>query len=146
LQTLLAEVAGDVQVAVTRITEGTVSLVPDKNFILTFYFQATRNNGVLSLAKKTRKHPRTPLLKTQSLSLPRGPEAKAASGGAGEEGSAVVGVDEAEVARVVLGPEEAEEDVVVVLSTVMSSVPLSRLLLQVIPGLISPPSPPRLLR
>jgi len=65
---------------------------------------------------------------------------------AGEEENAVVGVDEAEVARVVLGPEAEEDAVVVVLSTVISSVPLSRLPLQVIPGLISPPSPPRLPR
>ena len=59
---------------------------------------------------------------------------------AGEE-SAVVEADEAEVARVVLPGAEEDAVGVVVPSTVISSVPLSRLLSQVSPGLIFPTSP-----
>lgn len=68
LQTLLAEVAGDVELAATRISEGLSSSLSSiySSSLRTCLTQVTLNNGARSLAKRRRNNLRTSLTKTPS--------------------------------------------------------------------------------
>jgi hypothetical protein len=125
LQTLLTEVAGDVQIAATRITEGLfVSAL--LFFSLTLGIQVTLNNGARSLVKKTRSSPPTSLTKTLSpVEVTEVEEAVVADG---------VVLEEALLLEV---PAQEAQAVVVPMVIMLRLHPLQAL------QLLLPPHPPR---